>query len=361
MENKQDHYSFADLRSSITSFVQFCIKRWFIFLLVVSIAAALGATYFFVVQKPKYEAVTTFILEEKTPGGGGLAGLASQFGFNIASLTSGGSIFSGDNILDILKSKRIIREVLLSGTEDSAGKRSLADVYLDFSGLQKKWSKTERLSGLSFAKNVVTLSSLQDSVLNTISEKIIRKHLVVDRMNKKGSIIFVMVTAPDETFARLMTTRLVAQASKLYLDIRTGTSLENIRQLQNRSDSLLILLNAKSFAAASVQPIDINPALRTMAVPAEIASRDKSVLATLYAEVTKNLEASKLLLSQQTPVIQLLDEPGYSLEDERKGLIFLLVIFGFAGGFLLFVAMFGYYFFLRKDRDKSAFSKILNG
>ena len=79
-------------------------------MLFILVGFALG-TVFYYRQKPKYRAVCTFILEEKSSGGGGLSGLASQFGLNIGSL-SGGSIFSGDNIINILKSKKVVEQVL---------------------------------------------------------------------------------------------------------------------------------------------------------------------------------------------------------------------------------------------------------
>jgi hypothetical protein len=131
-----------------------------------------------------------------------------------------------------------------------------------------------------------------------------------------------------------MAERLVDEAGKLYLNIRVGTAQENIRQLQSRSDSLLLMLNSKSYSTAASQPLDVNPGMKTASVPAEIGVRDKTVLATLYAEVTKNLEASKMLLSQQTPVIQLLDSPGYLLVDKKKGLFLLLFVFSVVAGFL---------------------------
>jgi hypothetical protein len=146
-----------------------------------------------------------------------------------------------------------------------------------------------------------------------------------------------------------MTERLVDEASKLYLDIRIGTAQENIRQLQRRSDSLLLLLNNKSYTTAASQPLDINPGVRTAVVPLEIATRDKTVLATLYGEVTKNLEASKLLLSQQTPVIQVLDEPAYLLDDNKKGLLVLLIVGSFATVIVYTSVLFILFLFKRTD------------
>jgi uncharacterized protein involved in exopolysaccharide biosynthesis len=95
-----------------------------------------------------------------------------------------------------------------------------------------------------------------------------------------------------------------------------------------------MLLNNKSYAAAASQLLDVNPGIRTAIVPVEIASRDKAVVSTLYTEVTKNLEASKMMLSQQTPVVQVLDRPSLPLVDNRKGMSMLVVAGFFAAIFL---------------------------
>lgn len=291
----------------------------------------LGALLFSM-QKSKYKAITTFILEEKSGGGGGLAGLASQFGINLGGLAGGGSMFAGDNILSILKSKKVVESVLLRKLEDSS-ETTLADYYLDFTGLKKKWSDKPHLAQINFSSGKAA-NPVYDSVLNYIQEDFVKNNLVIERTTKQGSILKVQVGSGNSRFARLMSEGLVNEAANLYLAIKTGTSEANIASLQRRSDSLLLLLNRKSFAAAATQQNDLNPALRTEVVPTEIANRDKTVLATLYAEVTKNLEASKLLLSQQTPVIQLLDTPSVLLDDNKKGILFFTVIFGFIGGFV---------------------------
>jgi hypothetical protein len=227
-----------------------------------------------------------------------------------------------------LKSKRVLTKVLLSRVDDQTGKnKSLADFYLDFNSQAKKNSQ---LATLRFAPNVDKLDLLQDSMMTIIYETILKNNLSVERASKQGSIIKVQVNAQNSLFARLMTERLVDEASKLYLNIRIGRAEANIKDLEQRSDSLLYLLNRKSYMAAGSQPLDINPAIKTANVPVEIASRDKTILATIYAEVIKNLEASKLMLAQQTPVIQVLDMPGMTLKDQRKGRLFLIAVFTIA-------------------------------
>jgi hypothetical protein len=343
------YYSLTEIMDTLRSIAHYCMRKWSVFVLFILVGASLGGFYRYN-EKPKYEATTTFILEEKSGTGGGLSGLASQFGFNLGGMAEGG-LFSGDNILNILKSRKIVEQVLLTKVEVSSGSPSLADVYLDFTGLRKRWNRNSRFKEIHFPASKEECGPLVDSVLNVVYENLIEKNLSTDRTSKQGSIISVKVTAANSDFARLMSQRLVQEAGKMYLDIRVGATERNIKQLQDRSDSLLVLLNNRSYKAASSQLLDINPGIKTAAVPVEIANRDKTVLGTLYAEVTKNLEASKVLLSQQTPIIQLLDTPGYLLEDQRKSMLYYIVIGSVIGGLVFFVFAFTSYF-LSVSKDK---------
>ena len=342
--NKDDYYSLSDVILKTKYFVSYVLNKWWLLLLAILIGVGVGVGYFYA-QKPRYEAVSTFILEEKQTSTGGLGSIASQFGIDIGSL-GGGSLFTGDNIVEILKSKRIVQQILLSRVNsDSPNSPTLADLYLEFSKLKENWKNKPLLSQVNFMHSYPE-STIQDSVLKIIYDRIVKKHLSVDRIAKRGTIIQVTVAARNGLFAKLMTERLVDEAGKMYLNIKTGTALANINRLQRRSDSLLALLNNKSFTAASMQPLDANPGIKTMSVPSEIAGRDKTVLATLYTEVTKNLETSKLILSQQTPIIQILDKPGLSLYDHKRSINFYIMVCSVAA-FIICLAFLGAAYFFR--------------
>lgn len=277
-------------------------------------------------QKPAYAASTTFILEEKSASGGGLAGLASQVGLDLGSLGSGSSLFTGDNILDIIKSRVIIEKVLMTPISGNSGK-TLADLYLEFSGLG------ERLPApVSFAIPDASIVApahtvYQDSVLYVMYEQIAKKNVSVDRLNKKGSIFKIVTVSQNQVFSKNFAERLLKETTTYYVNVKTSTAAANVKRLQARGDSLLRVLNAKSYNAASFQILDPNVAFKSMSVPAEVSSRDKSIVFSIYAEVTKNLEMSRIALVSQTPVIQLLDVPKFPLMDDRKSYLFL----GFAG------------------------------
>lgn len=290
-------------------------KYIFVFLLLANAIAAL----FFWRQKHQYESEVSFILEEKSSAGG-ISGLASQFGLDLGSIGSGGGIFSGDNILDILRSRNIVEKVLISKLDSTKGANStsLADIYLP---LLKKNIPDVTFSNCVYGK---PNTRLQDSVLYLIYDKIVEKNLTVDRLNKKGSIIKVAVQSELEVFAKLFSDRLVSETISLYVNQKISVSARNIARLEHRADSLLKQLNNKSYQSASLQILDANTAFRSSSVPVELSQREKSVTFALFTEVVKNLEASRMGLASQTPIINMLDTSKYPLVDRKKTLLLLL-------------------------------------
>lgn len=343
-----------DVIDACKKFLLYLIQSTRLFTVIILSAIVLSIGYYFL-QKPSYEANLSFILEEKSGGmSGGLSGIASQFGIDIGSLTGGSSgLFAGDNILDILKSRLIIEKVLLSKADSSKGAdgQTLADVFLRFSGLKDKWhNKRQELAAVSFQKLAAGAphSLVQDSVLYVIYDRITKKHLSTERLNKKGSIITVNTVSTDPLFSKCFTERIVEETKKLYINIKTGISSANVQRLQNRADSLMAVINSKSYQSATLQILDANTAFKANAVPAEASQRDKMVAYAIYTEVIKNLEASRMTLAGQTPIIQILDAPKYPLNDQKKSL-FLLLFIGAIAGFVISLAI-AFYLYPSSDR-----------
>lgn len=336
MDNQQQAIptlSMGDVLKGISDFFGYLRSKALQALVLMAVGGIITSAYY-LIQKPKYEGTVSFILEEKSSGmGGGLSGLASQFGFDVGSLTGSAGLFAGDNILDILKSRTIVEKVLLTKVDSAANAPTLADVYLNFTGLHKRWASIASVGEVNFttANNGQPNTRLQDSALLVIFQKLVKKHLTVERLNKKGSIIQVVTTTPNEVFSKLFTERLVVETMKMYVELKTSVANKNISRLQFRSDSLLTLLNARSFKSADLQFLDANIAYRSAAVPVEVSQREKSVTYALYSEVMKNLEASRIALAGQTPVINILDNAKYPLENQQLSLGLLLLI-GVMGG-----------------------------
>jgi hypothetical protein len=280
----------------------------------------LGLAYYFS-QPSKFRGEASFILQEKSSSLSSLSGLASQFGFDLPGVGISGSLFSGDNILEILKSKKIVSEVLLSTIEVNGRQTTLVDHYLNFSNQRDKWRfwGESDLAAVNFngKKQYELLDNIQDSILQLVYFKITREKLVIGKEEKKNTIIHLTINSKDPAFSGVFSERLIESAAKFYVQVKTDLSRKNVDKLEKRADSILYLLNAKTRVTSATKEMDANPAFKMMMIPNELAARDKTILMTIYAEVVKNLEIAKITLAQETPAIQLLDEPGASIRDYK--------------------------------------------
>lgn len=329
--NADEEMSLEELIAKIKIVIAYYKSKWLQLFVAGLIGGLLGLGYYFI-QSPKYEAVCTFILDEKTSSGaGGLASLASNFGVDMGSVL-GGSLFAYDNLLDILQSRRIIETVLLSDIDTAKCTHfTLADLYLQFSNLKKKYDKNERTSGIHFYgfKDRNELLPVQDSILYDVYMRIIKNNFSVDRTSKKTQIFKISITSTSELFSKLMAERIAEEAKKLYITVKVGTLQRNVDRLQSKTDSLLNLLNGKSYELAETQILNANPTIKTLSLPSKFAARNELVISTLYTEVMKNLETARTSLMLQTPVIQNLDTPRLPLESQKKGKVISFIIMAF--------------------------------
>jgi len=303
------------------------------------IAAFVGIVYAYL--KPiSYTSNITFVVEDSKASNSlsGLASLAGQFGLDFGANSSSGLI-SGDNIFYYFKSETLALEILKLPW-DEKGKISLADRYIEVHNLKKSWSSNKNIGiinfpPITFAKSY---SRMQDSLLQVIVRNHIqKKQFSIKRIDKKAGFIQISVTMNDEQLSKKYSDLIVDMAVKNYINIKTIRQQKTIDNLQNRVDSIANVLFAKTSKSVKLQTqnntLDINPLFRdNQVLITEITNRDKTVLLTMFAEATKNLELAKITLNQETPVIQIVDRSNYPLIVNKTskllfGSIFFIISF----------------------------------
>jgi hypothetical protein len=267
-----------------------------------------------------YTARLTFVVDDsKSTGGGGLAALAGQFGFNMDGIGGGSGVLAGDNVQELLKSKKLIKATLLS-PYDSAGTRSLAEKYSEVYKLDKRWKEhgTEGKK-IDFPVGGQSFTRLQDSLLQEITKRVLEGEFGIGKVDKKLGFFEVNTVMRDERLAQLFCERMIRQATDFYIRTKTSRLRSNVDRLEHRADSIGRLLNRKTYSAsaANQQLLDLNPAFVTANANVEVRERDKIVLSTIYSETVKNLEVSKSMLAQETPTVQVVDEPELPLKKNR--------------------------------------------
>jgi hypothetical protein len=336
--------SLDKIRTNIVRALKETIARKLFLFFALLVGGLIGGAYSYL-KPTNYTASTSFIVEEKSISGGNIASLAGQFGLDIGGLSGSSGLFSVENIQLVFNSASMQKQILLTQYDDSS-KVTLADKYAEIYRLKKKWKSDSEIGvTVNFSNsNGSPLTRLQDSLIYVIIERISKKgQFNYTRPDKKTNFVIVNSKFKDEKLAKLFSERILLASIEKFLSIKTSRQSLNIQKLQRRSDSLLALLNAKSYQSAgeSERLLDMNPALRTMTVRSEISSRDKVVLGTLFQEVTKNLEVSKLILSQETPTIQIIDPVKVPTDDDhiklKVGVPLGALIFLFLAVIVLFI------------------------
>ncbi len=311
-------FSFRSQLAKLWGVVAYVLTYWRL-LLITAVAGALVGIGFAWWKPTTFTARMTFVVEESKAGGGSImSALAGQLGFDIGGLSGTSGVLAGDNVLELLKSNSLIRKTLLTPYDSSAN--SLADIYAEVYGWKNKWEKDADVGKrVSFPVGKQDFPRLEDSLLQRIIKKITEDELSIAKPDKKLGFFELQTTMRNERLSLLFCRRLLKTATDFYIETKTRRLATNVARLQAKADSLEMSLNRKTYATADKSKLllDANPVYTNPEATTEISTREKYMQATIYSEIVKNLEMSKTALIQETPTIQIVDEPTIPLIRNR--------------------------------------------
>jgi len=326
----------------------FSFKKW---LLLVLIAGALIGALTAWLWTPTYTARLTFVIDDSKSGGGagGLSALAGQFGFNLDGIGGASGVLAGDNVEELIKSHKLIKATLLTPYDST---QTLADKYAAVNKLDKKWLKYSPDGKITrFPADGSHNTRLQDSLLHEMTILILSGEFGITKTDKKLGFFEVNATMKDEKLAMLFCNRMIKQSTDFFISTKTKRLRSNVERLQHRADSIGAILNRKTYdlSSANQSLLDVNPAYTRANANVDIKERDKIVLTTVFSETVKSLESSKTMLAQETPTVQIVDEPELPLKKNR-----LKYSIAILAGLILSGILFSFYILLtRKKRNQN--------
>ena len=333
-----DEISLKELVLKIKEWYQFLLTKWRLIIFAGIIGGLIGFTYAYF-QKPTYKAVLTFAMEEEKSGGGGLGGalgLASQFGIDLGS--SGGGAFSGANLIELMKSRKLVEKTLLSPIEVDGKAQSLVEYYLAFNEIKKDWDEKPLLKNVSFPIDAdrTKFTLQQDSILKNLAAGLIKTDLVISQKDKKVSILSIEMNSTNEQFAKVFCETIAKETSEYYVEIKSKKSKMNVDILQHQADSIRAELNSAitGVAAAADNVFNLNSAMNVRRTPSARRQVDVQANTAILTQLVGNLELAKVTLRKETPLLQIIDRPSFPLEKEKVGKLKSLVLGGFLAGFL---------------------------
>ena len=287
-------------------------------ILIVSISA--GASY---IKDAKYKSELTFVVEDKQQSSplSSMTGLASQFGLEMFSNSN--STFSQKNIMELLKSRGVISKALMQTAYINNKHDLFIHHYLTIYNLKEDWNNDNKLKNLNFNdKPTVT----HDSITALIWDNIIENDLFVNIKNDETDIIYLSFYCKNELFAKLFSESLIYEMSRMYISYQTKQSSNTIEFLQNRADSVFLELQDSEQEFARIKDINQRIIKASGRLKELQLMRNVEVLNTMYLELVKNLEISKMTLLNQTPIIQVIDKPILPLENTKMSIALVMMI-----------------------------------
>ena len=331
MEQYNDEIQLKDILIKFSEYKKEIWKKKGKIILFSFLFFVLGVTIAFL-STTRYKANLTFVVEDATGGNslGPMTGIASQFGFNLGGTSS--TTFSQQNIMQLLKSRGVVESALLRKRNLEGKNDLLIEHYISLNKTREAWEENEEFDGVNF-NNPLTL--YHDSILGEIWNQIIESDLAIEIQNEEANIITLSYISTNENFAKQFTETLIDEMSKMYIAHQTKQARNTLDFLQDRADSVFVELDKAEQEFARVKDVNQRIIKASGRLKELQLMREVEVLNTMYLEIIKNLEISKMTLLNQTPIIHIIDKPILPLEEDKISKTLAGILGGFLGGFLL--------------------------
>lgn len=333
MPQAKDQNSMDIWQTRGRNILSYLLKKWYF--LVLAVIAGGAAGYFRARQiKPIYNADISFVLSTDQKDRNNFAGLAAQMGFD-AITSSPDNIFSGDNIIELFKSRKLIRAALLS-VVDSTTHQTLVNYFA-----QSKYADLYKKLG-PFNQKPETYSEEQKKLFRRITLDA-NKSFMVFKKDKKLVFYLISASSTDPKIALYLSKHMLDQTSKYFIDTKIKVAANSVELLQHEADSIGRVLGNiyNSTAAMNDRTYNLNPSITVQRSGSQFNQAKVAAFSAAYTEVMRNLEIAKMNLQKETPLYRIIDEPELPLLPVRASLMKNSLLVAVLGFFLMAVLLAG--------------------
>lgn len=320
--HKDEEISLRDVLLKLGEWYHYILRKWKWVVLFALLGGILGFVYT-LFQKTYYTATVTFVTESGDSNNtSAYAGLASEFGVSLSSGNLSGGLFEGPNIFDLMKSRRMIMQTLLTPVVINDTSTLLIDRYIKMEKLRNDWDDNAQLKDISFDIDTSKFTVNHYAILKGISGKIAAANLDFE----KGAIFSVSCKSKDEYFSKGFVEKLIDNVSAFYIKTKTEKARENLDIVQRQLDSVRNQLYGAMGNVASFQDINQNLVRQGPKVQQQKGNLKVQVNSAIYQQLVTSLEAAKVDLRKETPLFEVIDEPMFPLDSKHPSLIKWIII-----------------------------------
>lgn len=345
-DSQENKISFADIKKAVGDYLSYIwSKKWFI--VAAGIVGVIIGIIHAYIYKPTYTATYKFSIESKNNSVSGLNALSM-----IAGVSSSSGTFSGDNLVELFRSRSMVEMALLKPIVVNGDSISLIEYKILVDSTRLECKEENRKANepticdiyFPYGQSRDHFSRAQDSILMRYASNLMQKDIEIEKVDKKLSYATFSVRSKNETFAKEFSTAMINTVFDFYLQSKREKSERNIAEFQARADSIRKELNKSLYAVAHYRDLNMNPSKSVIAVEQLKYQTDIQINTSAYSEIVKNLEVMKLDMVKSEPLIQEIDIPRYPLPNDQKGLLKTGLKYGVVLGFLTALVLCGIYF-----------------
>ncbi len=357
-EEKNPSVSLKDIILIVKRYWDYIWKKKWIVVAAGLIGAVLGYIYIYN-KKINYSANYVFTVGGDSPSSSGLS-ITSLLGMGSLSMNA----FSGDNVLELLKSRNMVENTLLSPCEYQGDTITYMEYALICDSVREmcaegkiKPSDEDQISicdiSFPYGQDRKTFSRIQDSIIMAVASGMIKDNITAVRRDKKLSYMEYQFVYPNEEFAMKFSATHLKSVTDFYVETKTGLSRKNLESFQHRADSVRRELDKTIAKSSAFYDGHRNASGSFVSAQLKKYEIDIQVLTSTYQEIEKNIKVLELDLARETPLIQIIDKPFYPLPNDKVRKLKGFIIGGFLGGFLSCLTLVAllYFFEMRKKLE----------
>ncbi|MCF8340964.1 MAG: hypothetical protein K9I82_08315 [Chitinophagaceae bacterium] len=332
----KEETSLSDIYITTRKLICFLLNSKKIFFVVFFVIFLLKFITFYL-SPDTYLAKMSFVIEnssnsESNQNSGGLSNVASQFGVNIPG--------SNGSTVDYISSK------------------NLNTFFTSFSIVSKVLHKKfNEKSNLNFAQAYAKIYKYDLSLNSNELDHIIYENIVKNEFKiepiKGSSFLEVKTEMRSPELSIFFEKTILNEAIQDYTKLKTGKQTKILEKTQKTLDSITLILNNKSIVNYKKQEalFNSNQSVLINRVVVDESARDKQYLLTMYGQIVTQLNTTKLLINQETPYVQILDDiqtPIYT----SKNTIFYGTIVALIFGMFSAIIFISIIYFLNNNNEK---------
>ncbi len=258
--------------------------------------------------------------EEKSSSYSPLLQIMGQFG-----ISGSAEAVNAEKIIELLYSRLIIVQSL-NKIDTIEGKADLLmNHYAQAFNINQWYEEEPTLKNISFIpKNYTNYNWAENKISQDIYQEIIEHHLKAG--TSENGIIEINFTSKSEEFSKLFLDNLFETLSQFYVTKTNQRQRETFEIVQHYYDSLQVELRQAEFEYATLKDKNVLK-VKSKGLLEELRTlRKVETLNVAFTEALKNLEMSKFNLINQTPILQLIDQPVYPLKENKPKIVLILAV-----------------------------------